>query len=242
MKSYRLMILSLALALSLMALLALGFNARVSRAQEELPTPVGEQEVPPEEPVVAPEEPTVEQSEQPAAIEADIAGGFSYQGILRSNNAPLSATCNFLFRLYDAASGGTKIGNDSYAQGVAVSNGLFTTQVNSGTEFGEDAFRGAPRYLQVAVKCGADSAYTVLSPRQVINGTPYALGLRPGLRMYGGAYQNLKIQSYRATGSIPAAVTGEMMVATDGVGVYGSNNSTTSGATGAGVWGRSWTK
>jgi hypothetical protein len=60
--------------------------------------------------------------------------------------------------------------------------------------------------------------------------------------MYGGAYQNLKIQSNAATGGIPAAVTGEMMVATDGVGVYGSNSSTTAGATGAGVWGRSWTK
>lgn len=241
MKSYRLMILSLALVLSLVALLSLGFNGRVSRAQEELPTPVEEQEFPPEKPAAAPEEPAAEEMGQPAAIEEDIKGGFSYQGILRSNNAPLNATCNFLFRLYDAATAGNKIGSDSAVTGVVVSNGLFTTQVNSGTEFGEDAFRGAPRYLQVAVKCGADASYTTLSPRQLINGTPYALGLRPGLRMYGGAYQNLKIQSNAPAGGIPAAVTGEMMVAKDGVGVYGSNNSTTSGATGAGVWGRSWT-
>src|SRR5690606_18442147 len=117
MKSYRLMILSLALVLSLAALLSLGSSARVSRAQEELPTPVGEQEVPPGEPVVAPEEPAIEDTGQPAAPEADIAGTSSYQGILKSSTgAPCSGTCNFLFRLYNAVTGGTKIGNDDSVQ------------------------------------------------------------------------------------------------------------------------------
>jgi hypothetical protein len=80
-----------------------------------------------------------------------------------------------------------------------------------------------------------------LSPRQPLTGTPYALGLRPGTTMDGTAYQNLKIQSHAVAGSNPAGVTGEILTASDGVGVYGSNSVTTAGANGMGVWGRVWT-
>jgi hypothetical protein len=56
----------------------------------------------------------------------------------------------------------------------------------------------------------------------------------------GTAYQNLKVVSNAPTGGIPAALTGEMLTAMDGVGVYGSNSVQDEGATGAGVWGRTW--
>jgi hypothetical protein len=55
-------------------------------------------------------------------------------------------------------------------------NGLFTVQLNGGGEFGANAFKGDARWLQIEV-CSNPSctAQTVLSPRQAITATPYAL-------------------------------------------------------------------
>jgi hypothetical protein len=61
-----------------------------------------------------------------------------------------------------------------------------------------------------------------------------------GVMVTGTAYQNLKVMSYAPTGGTPAGVTGEMQVAKDGVGVYGSNSVSSPDATGMGVWGRTW--
>jgi hypothetical protein len=58
--------------------------------------------------------------------------------------------------------------------------------------------------------------------------------------MLGAAYQTLKIQNNTTVTGNPAGVTGEMIASTDGVGVYGSNTVTTAGATGIGVWGRTY--
>jgi hypothetical protein len=42
-------------------------------------------------------------------------------------------------------------------------------------DFGAGAFDGNARHLQVAPQCGADPGFTVLSPRQALNPTPYSL-------------------------------------------------------------------
>ncbi len=97
---------------------------------------------------------------------------FTYQGVLRSNNNPVSGTCDFQFSLWDAASGGTQVGATWPQAGVTVTRGLFTASLN----FGAAPFQGANRWLEIAVRCPAGSgAYTTLAPRQPLTPAPYAL-------------------------------------------------------------------
>lgn len=175
-----------------------------------------------------------------------IGSGFSYQGQLKSGGVPVNGTCDFQFSLWDQAgtgappSGGTQYGTVATQLAVPVSKGLFTVVLNDANQFTDNAFIAA-RWLEIAVSCPTGSnIYMTLSPRQPLTAAPYASGLRPGTRVRGSAYQILKVQSDAPTGSIPAVVTGEMISALDGVGVYGSSNSTAAGSAGAGVWGRTW--
>jgi hypothetical protein len=175
-----------------------------------------------------------------------ITPGFSYQGELKSGSGLVSGACDFQFSLWDQSGtgappvGGTQWGTTETQTAVPVSKGRFTVALNTANQFTDSAFQTA-RWLQIAVRCPAGSGvYTTLSPRQPLWAAPYAQGLRPGAMIRGDDYQILKVQSDAPTGTIPAAVTGEMISALDGVGVYGSNNSNLTGSAGAGVWGRTW--
>lgn len=109
---------------------------------------------------------------------AAVGAGFTYQGRLAGGGSPVTGSCDFTFGLYDQAgsgsppSGGTLLGTDT-APGVAVSQGYFTVVLNEAGEFGPNAFTGEARYLQVTVNCGGGAV--VLSPRQPLTATPYAL-------------------------------------------------------------------
>ena len=106
---------------------------------------------------------------------AAIGKGFTYQGQLKNTASnPVTDTCAFQFALYDAATGGTKIGNTSTVTGVSVANGLFTAKVNAAGEFGSSAFNGQARWLEIAVKCSGDGNYATLTPRQELTLAPYA--------------------------------------------------------------------
>jgi len=165
----------------------------------------------------------------------------TYQGQLKNGGVQVTGTCDFNFSLWDQSSAGIQIGSTDSEPSVAVANGLFSVTLNVSKQFGSAAFSGNMRWLQIEVRCPAGSgAYTTLSPRQWISAAPYAAGIVPGTQVTGTAYQVLKVMSNAPTGSIPASVTGEILTATDGAGVYGSNSVTTAGATGMGVWGRSY--
>jgi hypothetical protein len=112
-----------------------------------------------------------------SATTAVMGTAFTYQGQLRKSGAPVTGSCNFQFRLFDAASGGAQIGATQTKSGVSVSNGLFTIP---DLDFGSGAFNGEARWLAIDVQCPGDSGYTALSPRQGLTPAPYALAL-PGL-------------------------------------------------------------
>lgn len=118
---------------------------------------------------------------QPAALGT----GFSYQGRLVDDGTPYSGTCTVTFKLWDAASSGSQIGGNDVNAGVSVTDGLFTTMVNTGGEFGPQAFNGAARWLDITVECAGDGGPTALG-RQPISPTPYALFAE----RFGG-YQNV---------------------------------------------------
>lgn len=112
----------------------------------------------------------------PRAPRANLGTAFTYQGQLKSGGNVVNGNCDFAFRLYDAASGGTLIGNPITTT-VPVTNGLFTAQL----DFGANAFNGDARWLDFQVRCPAGSgSFTALTTRQALTPAPYALAL-PGL-------------------------------------------------------------
>jgi hypothetical protein len=108
------------------------------------------------------------------APQAALGTAFTYQGQLKSGGAGVSGSCEMAFRLYDAATVGNPVGVP-LTQTVAVNEGFFTAQL----DFGASAFNGQARWLETAVKCASDAAFTTLS-RQALMAAPYALAL-PGL-------------------------------------------------------------
>ena len=133
----------------------------------------------------------VAQSPEPAAPQAPLGTGFTYQGQLKNAGGPVNGTCDLQFSLWDAAgsgsppTGGTQIGI-TQSLVATVTNGLFTVVLNAGNEFGGTAFTGEARWLQIAVRCPAGSgSYATLSPRQALTATPYALSLMPNATING---------------------------------------------------------
>ena len=121
---------------------------------------------------------TFAQGPQPETLQL-IGTGFTYQGQLKQNGAPVTAPCDMAFRLYGSDMGGPSIGS-AITRTVPVTGGLFTAQL----DFGVGAFDGDARYLDIQVRCPAGAgggSFTPLTPRQPLTAAPYALAL-PGLR------------------------------------------------------------
>ncbi|MBN1139178.1 MAG: hypothetical protein JXM73_21550 [Anaerolineae bacterium] len=94
---------------------------------------------------------------------------FTYQGRLDQDGRGVTAMCDLAFRLYDEAAEGNQVGSPITTT-VAITEGLFTT----GLDFGDGAFSGDARWLQIAVQCPGDAAFTTL-PRQALTAVPYAM-------------------------------------------------------------------
>jgi len=98
--------------------------------------------------------------------------GFTYQGRLNDNNQVANGNYDFEFKLFTALTGGTQDGTPREVLNVAVSNGVFTVLV----DFGAGAFPGADRFLEIGVRpAGGGGAFTILTPRQQVTITPYAI-------------------------------------------------------------------
>jgi hypothetical protein len=97
---------------------------------------------------------------------------FTYQGRLQSDGAPYFGPAEFQFTLWDAAEDGTQLSATTpETLAGTVSNGLFTLTV----DFGSAPFtNGSDRWLQIELRTGL-GAFEVLSPRQKLTPTPYAI-------------------------------------------------------------------
>ncbi|MBN1260467.1 MAG: hypothetical protein JXB35_07285 [Anaerolineae bacterium] len=104
---------------------------------------------------------------QPEA-EAPVDATFTYQGQLMHDGAPVTANCLMAFRLFDGETGCCQVGG-ALTRTVPVSDGLFTEALNFGPNF-----EGHARWLEVAVECPGDVAFTTL-PRQQLTAAPYSL-------------------------------------------------------------------
>jgi hypothetical protein len=93
---------------------------------------------------------------------------------------PANGPYHLQFKLYDTQSvdSGTQIsstlffdGEQGHQPAVVATNGTFTVLL----DFGANAFPGADRFLEIAVKHPAEASYTTLSQRQPVTATPYAI-------------------------------------------------------------------
>lgn len=96
---------------------------------------------------------------------------FTYQGQLRSDDQLAQGEFDFRFELYNAETGGVKIGPANSFGNLQVSGGTFDVEL----DFGDDAFETGDRWLLIRVRPGANvGAYTELSPRLRIASAPRA--------------------------------------------------------------------
>jgi hypothetical protein len=95
---------------------------------------------------------------------------FSYQGQLADNGGPANGLYDLRFELYDADTLGTSIGVVTNAA-TAITNGLFTVTL----DFGASVFDGDDRWLEIGAVTNGGGVITILSPRQPITATPYAV-------------------------------------------------------------------
>lgn len=93
----------------------------------------------------------------------------SFQGKLEDGGQPATGTRNFVFKLYDALTGGTLLWT-SQTEAVTVTNGVFTVVLQTGTpvNLSTGTFSGA-RFVEITVDG------TLLSPREEVVSAPYAL-------------------------------------------------------------------
>src|SRR5438128_12490337 len=97
--------------------------------------------------------------------------GFTYQGKLTDGGTAANGSYDLQFALWDSLSGGTQIGSTQTLSNVTVSNGVFTVTL----DLGATSFPGANRYLEVSARPTGSGAFTLLTPRQQVTSTPYAV-------------------------------------------------------------------
>jgi len=124
----------------------------------------------------------------PARLQAD----FSHQGRLLTSSGAVVPDGNYTlrYRLFHSASAGSPVYTETKTVGVA--GGLFDTSVGLTGVITPEVF-AEPTWLEIAVNG------EVLTPRQRLEGAPYASSLVPGAVIQGsvpitrtfGAYQNL---------------------------------------------------
>ncbi len=118
---------------------------------------------------------------------------FTYQGQLKNGGSAVNGSCQMAFRLYDNPSASTNLIGSPITTTVPVTNGLFTVGLN----FGNTAFDGNGRWLDINVDCGG--GVIPLTPRQAVTAAPYAF-----YALSTGA-----LQSYPVTTTAPS--TGQVL-------------------------------
>jgi len=97
---------------------------------------------------------------------------FTYQGRLNLAGGAANGLYDLRFTVFDSTnSPGIIVAGPVTNTAAGVSNGLFTATI----DFGTNVFTGAARWLEVGVRTNGVGGFTVLSPRQALSGSPYAL-------------------------------------------------------------------
>lgn len=117
---------------------------------------------------------------------------FTYQGSLTDGGAPASGLYDFQFQLDADAAGTTNLFTFA-TNGIAVSNGVFTTLV----DFGPGSFYGSNYWLQLGVRTNGATTFVEVNPLQPLTPTPHALFADSASNVLGA------LSSSQLTGTIP---------------------------------------
>jgi hypothetical protein len=119
---------------------------------------------------------------------------FTYQGKLTDTAAAANGSYDMQFVLFDQLAGGNpqpQPGPVTVTRtGVIVTSGIFTVQL----DFGVAALTGNDRFLEISVKRSVDPTYTLLSPRQPLTSSPYAVQTLNASQL-GGIAANQYVQT-----------------------------------------------
>src|SRR5258706_6097190 len=97
---------------------------------------------------------------------------FTYQGRLNEITGPANGNYDFTFQVFDAATSGSSQTGIATNGGVSLNDGLFTVTL----DFGASPFTaGAARWLEISVRTNGVGSFGMLSPRQALTATPYAV-------------------------------------------------------------------
>jgi N-acetylneuraminic acid mutarotase len=156
---------------------------------------------------------------------------FTYQGRLADNGLPANGTYDFQFGIYSAAELGTSLGLLTNRP-TEVSNGLFTVIL----DFGSGVFDGSARWLELGVRTnGSAGAYVLLSPRQELTATPYALrAAQYGGPVADGQLSSTVVSGAGAANAAAAANTPGAIVKRDSSGNFAAGAVTASSLSGDG--------
>jgi hypothetical protein len=105
-----------------------------------------------------------------AGTSAAQATEFTYQGQLQVSSAAANGSFDLEFVLFDSAFGGSQLGLTLTRTGVAVANGVFSVNLDFGSQFS-----GPSRFLEIRVRPSGSGAFTTLSPRQSVSSAPYSI-------------------------------------------------------------------
>jgi hypothetical protein len=130
---------------------------------------------------------------------APMGTAFTYQGRLIDANEAADGSYDFLFRLFDAASGGNMVVSDVNFAPVEVIDGYFTIEL----DLGSSVFAGSDYWLEIGVRqVGCGDPHVTLSPRQRIAPTPYALYALDGGAGGDSPWQVNGSDIYYSTGNV----------------------------------------
>jgi hypothetical protein len=103
---------------------------------------------------------------------APIETAFTYQGSLSQSGGPATGVFDFRFDLFGSPDTGSPLTSSRLLDDVQVVDGVFSVEL----DFDSGAFVGQQLWLSIEVRDGNESgSYTLLTPRQKITVTPYAL-------------------------------------------------------------------
>ncbi len=103
-------------------------------------------------------------------ITAAIGTQFTYQGMLADAGVPAEGSYDFRCLLYNADVGGSQVGSMLIFDAETVSEGRITLDLDFGA-----VFDGTELWLELHVRIAGTGGYTILTPRQKLNPTPYAV-------------------------------------------------------------------
>lgn len=120
---------------------------------------------------------------------------FSHQGRLldETGNPVADGSYDVLYSIYNVETGGTAVYTDT--QSISVEDGLFTTSLGGLTESIEPTVFSQPAWLEISIEG------ETLTPRQSLQGAPYAFSLVSGAAVQGSEPLDRELAGQTNTGA-----------------------------------------